>query len=334
MTAEACAVAGPMRRRNRVFPVGDYLGSQRDALRGSIVEFERLAVHDGPGIRTVIFFKGCPLRCLWCSSPESHARGPETGYDQRKCVRCMMCLEACPRNAIYLSNTGTIKTNRHKCDNCGECVNACFYNARRMLGREIHVSEALNEIAKDEVFYYRSGGGVTLSGGEPTMQPEFAKAVLKSCLNRGINTAMETCGYTRWDILEIFLDCLDLIYFDIKHMNATVHEELTGVNNQLILENIRKINDDSRGISIIIRVPVIPGINDSAENMHHTARFLRQLHKVQRIELLPYHRYGVSSYGVLERAYRLPKVMIPSHDHMLQIKNIFKSHGITAQIGG
>jgi pyruvate formate lyase activating enzyme len=312
----------------------DHISPQRAALKGAIFKIERLAVHDGPGIRTLIFFKGCPLRCLWCSSPESQSNHLEIAYDERNCVRCMMCLEVCPLNAIYISKGGRVRTDRQRCDNCGECVNVCRHNARRIIGQEVYLSEVIKEIERDEVFYYRSGGGVTLSGGEPTAQPEFAKAILKSCLNRGIPTAMETCGYTCWGILEDLLDFLDLIYVDLKHISAHIHEKLTGVSNHLILENIEKMNEDSRGTPMIIRLPVIPGINDTQENIRGMADFVRRLNNVKRIDLLPYHRYGVSSYWILERDYELTNVVVPSHERMLNLKSIFESHGITVQIGG
>lgn len=316
------------------FLYSNHIRGQKAAPKGRIFKIERLAVHDGPGIRTIIFFKGCPLQCLWCSSPESQSQYLEMGYDERNCVRCMNCLEVCPLNAVYVSKGGRIRTDRQRCDNCGECVNVCRHNARRMIGEEVHLSEVIKEIERDEVFYYRSGGGVTLSGGEPTAQPEFAKAILKSCLNRGISTAMETCGYAHWDILEELLDFLDLIYVDLKHINAHIHERLTGKSNQLILENIKKINENSRDTPMVIRIPVIPGVNDTQENIFGMADFVRRLNNLKRIDLLPYHRYGVSSYWILERDYKLTNIDVPSHKRMLNLKSIFESYGITVQLGG
>lgn len=305
-----------------------------DMIKGTIVKIERFAIHDGPGIRTVIFIKGCPLRCKWCSTPESQILSLETGYFASKCLRCAKCAELCPVNAITVFDNGEIVTDRLLCDDCGKCVEVCPTGARAMVGKEVTVKEIIEEIEKDSVFYWNSGGGITLSGGEPTMQPEFSLGILKACKERGIDTAIETCGYVDWDILDEMLKYLDLVYFDIKHILSAEHEKLTGRGNELIVENCKKIVSNYPDIELIIRIPVVPGCNDSDENIAGTAKFVRELAKVMRLELLPYHNFGVHMYEVLLRAYPLPDVESPDEDRMQDLEELAKSCGIQVQIGG
>jgi len=303
-------------------------------MKGMIVKIERFAIHDGPGIRTVIFMKGCPLRCWWCATPESQDVLPEMGYFADKCMRCAKCVEVCPVKAIAISNSGEILTERQFCDNCGKCVEVCPTSARRMMGKEVTVGQVVEEVEKDSIFYWNSGGGVTLSGGEPTMQPKFSMEILKACKESGMHAAMETCGYVKWDILDEMLKYLDLVYIDIKHISSVEHTKLTGKRNELILENIRKIAAEYADISLIIRIPIIPGYNDSIENIVSTAKFVRQLKRVERIELLPYHKFGVSMYRVLLRSYPLLNLEVPHEDHLRDLEQLIRSYDIQVQIGG
>ena len=302
--------------------------------KGIIVNIERFAVHDGPGIRTVIFVKGCPLRCQWCSTPESQTISLEMGYFVNKCLRCAKCAEVCPLKAITVSSSGEILTDRLLCDDCGKCVEVCTTGARKMVGKEVTLEQIVAEVEKDSIFYWNSGGGITLSGGEPTMQPKFSLEILRACKERGIHTAMETCGYVEWDILDEMLKYLDLVYFDIKHVLSEEHERLTGKKNELILENCRKIVANYPDLELIIRIPVIPGYNDSDENIESTAKFVHQLEKAVRLELLPYHKFGVHMYRVLLRAYPLLDVEPPSEDRMHDLEELAKLCGIKVQIGG
>ena len=303
-------------------------------VKGAIFKIERFAVHDGPGIRTVVFMKGCRLRCLWCSSPESQTTSPELGYYAEKCAHCGDCVEACSVEAIKPLSNGGIVTDIQHCDLCGECVAICQEGARRLFGEVVSAEEVVHEAEKDSAFYHRSGGGVTLSGGEPTMQPEFATEILKGSLELGFHTAIETCGYVDWEILDKILAYLDLIYIDIKHMSSDRHKELTGVGNKLILENIKRIDEADAKLPLIVRIPVIPDVNDSAENIRKTAEFAGRLKRVERIELLPYHRYGLLMYRVLFRDYTLQKVGVPSEEHLNDLKNIIRAYDIPVQIGG
>ncbi|MFC2017192.1 glycyl-radical enzyme activating protein [Chloroflexota bacterium] len=302
--------------------------------KGKILRIERFAIHDGPGIRTVIFLKGCPLRCEWCTAPESQNMFPEMEYSVRKCTRCARCVEICPVKAITISSSEEVLTDRQLCDNCGKCVEVCPAAARMMEGEEMSVEQVLEEIEKDTIFYWNSGGGITLSGGEPTMQPKFSLELLKACKERGIHTAIETCGYVKWDTLDELLKYLDLVYMDIKHMSPVEHKKLTGKRNELILENTKRITTQYPGKPLIVRIPVIPGCNDSDENISNTAQFVRQLKGNHKIELLPYHKFGLPKYGALSRDYPLPGLEPPSADRLRALKELVESYGIEAQVGG
>jgi pyruvate formate lyase activating enzyme len=304
------------------------------AVKGSIFKIERFAIHDGPGIRTVVFMKGCRLRCPWCSSPESQNIAPEMGYYAEKCAYCGACVAACSVEAIAVSSNDGIVTDIQRCDHCGECVAICSAGARKLIGEVVSVEAVLHEVEKDAVFYHNSGGGVTLSGGEPTMQPEFATGILKGSLELGFHTAIETCGYAEWKILDRILPYLDLIYIDIKHMSSQKHKNLTGQDNDLILDNVKRIDKADANLSLIVRIPLIPGANDAADNIRKTAQFVGRLRRVERIELLPYHRYGLSMYSVLFRDYSLQKVGVPSEEHLKDLENIIRSYHIPVQIGG
>jgi pyruvate formate lyase activating enzyme len=302
--------------------------------KGIVLNIERFAIHDGPGIRTVVFVKGCPLRCLWCSTIDSQLMSPELLYFANKCVRCLKCIEVCPQEAISQSATDEIITDRRQCDNCGRCVEVCSAGAREISGEEMTVEQVVEEVEKDSIFYSNSGGGITLSGGEPTMQPEFSLGILKACNYRGIHTVMETCGYVKWDILDEMLKHLDMVYMDIKHMSPLEHKKLTSKSNRLILENARRIAASYPDKPLIIRIPIIPGYNDSVENIASTAKFVHDLTGNGKIELLPYHKLGLPKYQALMKDYPLPDLESPSEVHLHALEELVKSHGVLAQIGG
>lgn len=293
---------------------------------------QRFAIHDGPGIRTLVYMKGCPLRCLWCSSPQSHKMAPEILHTELRCQKSGRCVEACPVKVISFSEEEGPKIDRELCTSCGQCVEACPNQALELVGNYMTVDELFQEVNKDSPFYRRSKGGVTMGGGEPTMQHEFLTEFLKKCKQQYIHTAIETCGYVKWEHLEKLLEYLDLVYFDIKHMDALVHKELTGVSNELILENARRA---SAMRPMIIRIPIVPGYNDSDDNILATARFTAELgENLKRIELLPYHKFGTQTYTRIGREYKLKDVEPPSDDHMKRLKEIVESCGVGAQIGG
>jgi pyruvate formate lyase activating enzyme len=259
---------------------------------------------------------------------------PEVAYFANKCVRCRKCIEVCPKQAISQSAAGEIITVRRHCDNCGQCVEVCSTGAREIIGREMTVEQVLVEVEKDAIFYSNSGGGITLSGGEPTMQPEFSLGILKASRYRGIHTVMETCGYVKWDTLDEMLKYLDMVYMDIKHMSPVEHKKLTAKSNRLILGNARKIAANYPGTPFVIRIPVIPGYNDSEENIASTAKFVRELTADGKIELLPYHKLGIPKYNALLKDYPLPDVETPSEEHLHALAELVKSYDVLVQIGG
>ena len=298
-------------------------------LQGMVSSLERFATHDGPGIRTTVYMKGCPLKCVWCSSPHTQNRAPEILFNDIRCHAVGKCATACPEDAIQISED-QLFIDRKLCNACGECVDACTNRAMEISGQSMSVAELFREVEKDSAFYRRSNGGVTVGGGELTMQSEFVSAFLKECRDNYIHTAIETCGFSKWPLLESVLQYVDLMYIDIKHMDDERHRELTGVPNQLILENTRKA---SEMCALIIRIPVVPGCNDSDENIRATSRFAAELGAgFQHIELLPYHQLGIHRYAQLGKPYILEELESPDDDHMQRLQDLVKSEGITAEI--
>ena len=301
---------------------------------GCIYKMERLAVYDGPGIRTVVFLKGCPMSCTWCASPESKSGKPEIGFRTELCNGCMACADICPEQAVQVDRDGNIDFRRDQCRGCGSCVQVCPSGACTLIGEMVDATDVAARLEKDEVFYHRSGGGITLSGGDPVFQPVFSAAVLKKSLERGFHTAMETCALCRWEVLETMLVHLDLVYVDIKHMDDRRHFELTGCSNKMILENIRNTARQYADLELVIRVPVIPGLNDEQDNMDGIMEFALTLDHIKRIELLPYHRYGVATYPVVGKSYGLPDIEPPSADRMQALRDRMEKSGIPVRIGG
>jgi pyruvate formate lyase activating enzyme len=300
--------------------------------KGFIYDLQRFAIHDGPGIRTLVYMKGCPLKCLWCSSPQTQKSKPEIMRNEINCQMCGRCVDICPDHLITISDEGEIFYDRKLCKVCGKCVEACPNQALKLIGYHVTTEELYKEVNKDSPFYRRSDGGVTVGGGEPTMQIDFVADFLKRCKQTYIHTAIETCGYVKWEKMENLLNYVDLVYIDIKHMDPAVHKELTGVSNELILENAKKISEIK---PMIIRIPTIPGLNDSEKNITATARFAAGLgDNLKRIDLLPYHKFGTQTYSRIGMEYKLPDVEPPSEDHMKKLKDIVESCGVKAQIGG
>jgi len=300
--------------------------------QGLISNIERFALNDGPGIRTLVFMKGCPMRCLWCSSPQTQNLSPEILYDVDTCQKCGDCIGACPAEAMIMSEEDGVRIDRALCNGCSECIEACPNQALELAGSYVAPWELVKEIKKDSSYYRRSGGGITVGGGEPTMQHEFVLEFIRRLSDLYIATAMETCAHTKWENLEQLLPYLALVYIDIKHMDAATHRELTGVSNELILENTHRVSSVS---PLIIRVPAVPGCNDSEENISATAKFAAELgENLKRVELLPYHRLGVETYARLGREYRLPDVEPPDERRLMELKGIIESFGVSSQIGG
>jgi pyruvate formate lyase activating enzyme len=304
------------------------------ALRGNLVRIERSSIHDGQGLRTVIFLKGCSLRCPWCSTPESQLFEAEKGYDKNRCTACLKCLHSCPAEAISLSEDGLgVETDRDKCRRCFQCAEVCPVNAVKKYGYSNTVAQVLEEISKDEIFYYHSGGGVTLSGGEPLCQPEFCAQLLEECKKLGINTAMETSLQAPYESLEASLPWLTHLYADLKHMDDKAHKLATGEGNSQILENILKADRSEFNFAITVRIPLIPGFNDSKANLLAVTEFCRPLKKIRTIELLPYHRLGSDTYRLLGLDYACTNVIPPTIAKMKELADLISSRGTGISIG-
>ncbi len=305
----------------------------KDEVTGIIFNIQHYSIHDGPGIRTDVFLKGCFLRCVWCQNPESQSLKPELFYFKEKCAGCGKCTEVCATQAIRIEDRKSI-TESIKCDGCGKCVQVCPNEARSLVGKEMSVQEVFRIIKGDEMFYKRSNGGVTLTGGEPLFQPLFSRNLLTICRQAGIHTAIETCGYADWDIFKDILQYVNLVLFDLKHMNSDKHMEYTGVPNELILNNFRRVYHELK-IPVWARIPVIPGYNDSVQNINATAEFVSyELGKSIPVYLLAYHRLGESKYEKLFRESINISISPPSDENMLKLQEIITSYGLDTHIGG
>lgn len=301
--------------------------------KGLIHAIERFSLHDGPGIRTLVVMKGCPLRCRWCSSPYTQQSRPEILHIKTRCTGCGSCIAVCKTRAITFDSTDdSVKTDRSQCIGCGECIEACPNQARELSGLSYTAQELMCEVEKDDAFFRRSGGGVTVGGGEPALQAEFVGEFLALCRAHGFHTAMETCSQTYWEKLASLMDSLDLVYMDLKHMDDRRHQDWTGASNSRIMENIRRT---AKRNQVILRIPVIPGFNDDEENISKSARFAKALgSNVLRLELLPYHQFGIYRYEELDRAYAIEAIQPPSEEHMMNLQEIARTFGINVEIGG
>jgi pyruvate formate lyase activating enzyme len=275
-------------------------------LSGVVFNVQKFSLHDGKGIRTLVFLKGCPLRCRWCSNPESQRLNPEHAFNPSRCLTaevCGLCLKACPVGALSLTG-GLIRYDRSKCQECFACVQTCPSGAQNIYGENISVDRVLDKVEEDGVFYRRSGGGMTLSGGEPLMQHVFANALLREAKRRHIGATIETCGCSPY--AHLYESCLQLnrLIFDIKSLNSQKHKEHTGVDNALILKNFSRICVEFRNLPIKVRTPVIPGFNDNEDEIRAIRRFVPRRSNIE-YELLAYHRMGQPKYGYLGRPYEL-----------------------------
>jgi pyruvate formate lyase activating enzyme len=295
---------------------------------GLIFDIMRFAAHDGPGIRTTVFFKGCSLSCRWCHNPEGQSFDPERVYFEERCRHCLDCAAECPQQAIDEID-GAIRTS-DACILCGRCAEVCMAEARRIAGRRYSVRELLAEAEKDLIFFEESGGGVTLSGGEPLSQPAFAAAFLRACRAHGIHTAIETCGFAGPDTFRAVALAADLVLFDLKLMNREKHREYTGVSNDLILANLEHLA--ARAHPLIVRIPVVPGINDTAEELAAFEAWLKRL-RPPAVELLPYHQIGADKYRRLGLTYQLRETPRPAGADLARIRDTLARDGLNVTLG-
>jgi len=284
-------------------------------------------VHDGPGIRTVVFLKGCPLSCQWCSNPETINSQPELGLNPGMCTGCGKCPDSCPEQALSLDDSGLIRLDRERCTNCGDCVATCLPGALTLYGKVMTVEEVLQQFQKDKMFF-GPDGGATFSGGEALLQPDFVAEVFALCKQDGIHTCLETTGSVSQRALTKVLPVTDLFLYDLKHLDDEVHRLWTGVPNKLVLDNARWLA--AQGAHILFRVPLIPGLNDCPDNITAMTDFVGSLEgeHVQGIELLPYHRMGTGKYQSLDRPYRLEDLCEHASEQVQSVKDAINARGV------
>lgn len=290
---------------------------------GKVFHIQHFSIHDGSGIRTVVFFKGCSLNCYWCHNPESQSFSSEIGFDSERCISCGKCISICPKS------DGIRPADFDLCDGCGCCVEVCYAGARKLYGKDYTVEEILAEVTVDRDLYEKTGGGVTISGGEPFAQPEFLYELLQTLKSEGIRTAVESTAFTKWSHIEKTLPFIHQFICDIKSLDEKKHIEATSISNRVILENI--INLSSR-TNLLLRTPVIPGFNDNEHDLSAIADFVAALPKVPRYELLPYNGICKDKYKALHRTFKAEDLIPPSSEEMERFAEIFRQRGIDCSI--
>jgi pyruvate formate lyase activating enzyme len=303
-------------------------------LQGLIFHIRSHAVHDGPGVRTTVFLKGCPLHCLWCCDPESQGRVPDLVWLKERCLGCDLCLPACPRSALARGEHGERQLDQGRCDHCGACAEACPGEALDLMGRWLTVEQVLAVAMRDALHAGGSGGGLTLSGGEPLAQVDFAAELLDRYKHqgRGMHTAVATCGQAPWWHVERLAPNVDLFLYDLKHMDPDEHRRYTGAGNEDILDNARRLAEAGR--TLVIRVPLIPGVNDTRDNLEATAAFVRTLPGVERLDLLPYHRVAEPKHQRLGRVHALAGSPAFGPEKIAWAKDLLERAGMKVQVAG
>lgn len=300
--------------------------------KGIVFNIVHGSMVDGYGIRTTVFLKGCPLHCKWCCNPEGQKFDPELRYVETLCKGCMKCIDVCPEGAIQKSEAGeTVAIDRDRCTNCMKCIDSCFFGALEKFGEYYTVDELFDIIRRDTAYYKSSGGGVTIGGGEASMHTDFTLALIRKCKENFIHVAVDTCGYTVNETAFQVLSEADLLLYDLKGMDTEKHIRDTGVSNDLILSNLKKL--DELNVPTIIRMPLIPGHNDSDEEIEKAAEFLSTLKNLDRVDLMNYHTFGVVKYAQIGKKYELELTPL-SPERLDEICAIFARHSIRTQIGG
>lgn len=300
-----------------------------NVVRGNVFNIQRYSIDDGPGIRTTVFFKGCPLSCVWCSNPESQNLEPELMHRSSLCRRCFKCVTACPVGAVSVGSDGVV-IDRGACTVCGDCVKACPHDAMRITGTTMTVDEVMEIVKRDADFYRDSGGGVTLSGGEVLMQPVFALGLLKRLREAGLHTCLDTSGQGDTEVLRGLLPYVDLCYFDVKHIDPRTHKAETGRSNEKILRNFREVAGS--GVALVVRVPVVPGFNDTSDAISDIAELVTTHAPGATVHLLPYHRYGQQKYSMLGLDYEWAAAEVPSDEFLRAAGRIIESRGLKCEV--
>jgi len=302
-----------------------------DLTKGLVTNIQRYSVNDGPGIRTTVFLKGCPLSCRWCHNPEAISPAPEIVLREDRCIGCGDCLPVCEQHAISRQGERLL-TDRSKCTRCGRCVDVCYAEARSLAGEEMTSDDVVREVMKDKTFYSESGGGVTFSGGEPFHQPEFLLSLLRACKSRELHTAVDTSGHLPSELLARADGLVDLYLFDLKTLDDSKHRDFTGVSNGLIIENLcRLVKHRNR---VVVRVPVVPGFNDDIDEAGRLGQFVEGLPGVDEVHVLPYHRSGIEKYRRLGKPYRMNEAAEPPREHLEALAAEIARHVAKVVIGG
>ena len=307
-------------------------------MRGVVFDIQRWSLHDGPGIRTNVFLKGCPLSCAWCSNPESQETNRELAFFKDKCIGCLRCVETCPYKAIKQTAEGhqiDYEICKEKCfkneNNAFACTKECYAKALKIMGSDMPLEEVMQEVMGDEAIYRQSGGGLTVTGGEPFAQPEFLRELLKAAKEKKLHTAVETSLFTKWEIIRGCLPYLDFMFMDFKLVDEKEHEKYTGVSNKLILENMKKISEYKKdhSLEVVVRTPVIPSINDDEVTIRHMGEWIAEnAPEIDHYQLLPYHRLGRGKYANIGKEYSLTEIEIPDSDLMKRLEKILEECGL------